>query len=88
MKSTPAKTAFKDLPFNYRPPSVYGYSIPNNDKIYNANLNLPLTSYLDGFVVEYVVSKWDKLKKELMVCHKLRLIIISFKFDSLILIVG
>ena len=65
-KSINKNLAFKELPFNYRPPSVYGNSIPNNDKVYNANLNLPLTSYLQGFVVQYVVSKWDALKKDLI----------------------
>ena len=45
---------------NHRPPSVYGKSIPINDRLYNADLNLDLTS---GLVVEFVASKWDTIKQ-------------------------
>jgi len=51
--------AFYELPTNYRPPSVYGKSIPINDRLYNANLNVDLTA---GLVVEFIASKWNSMK--------------------------
>ena len=44
---------------NHRPPSVYGKSIPINDRLYNANLNVDLTA---GLVVEFIASKWNSMK--------------------------
>ena len=52
--------AFYALPSNYRPPSIYGKSIPVNDRLYNADLNQDLTA---GIIVEFIASKWDTIKK-------------------------
>ena len=45
---------------NDRPPSVFGKSIPINDRLYNADLNMDLTA---GLIVQFVASKWDTIKK-------------------------
>ena len=64
-----SSSVFKQLPYNYRPPSKYGFAIPDNKIVYRANLNYDLTSYLTGFVVKYAVSKWELLREGLVAKH-------------------
>ena len=64
-----SNSVFYKLPQNYRPPSKYGFAIPSNKKIYNANLNKNLWSYLAGSIthfINYKVSQWDELRTELI----------------------